>query len=190
MISINPSTPLEAILADQHHVPRIIGREAAMELGLAALEYLETHPDTNAVQSLSAYAARHDENSPARDALVGVLLNASETLSAELSEFARAEIMRTDWGSGRESAGLTNNPDVAAVPRRHALAERLMAERARRIRPRMHAVVANILERGGEAERIPAYFLERNWIDLRDALTQRVRSAGYRIGTTRPVAKS
>jgi hypothetical protein len=40
----------------------------------------------------------------------------------------------------------------------------------------MHAVIANILETGDGAESIPTWFLARNWIDLRDALTQRARS--------------
>jgi hypothetical protein len=176
MISINPSIPLERILADHDRVPLIIGRESATELGLVVLEYLETTPDVDAARSLVAYAARHDENSPARDALVSVLLNASDTLTSQLAQFARAEIMRTNWGPGRESAGLMRDPEVSAVPRRQAFAERMLAERARRIRPRMHVVVANILEKGGNAEPIPTWFLARNWIDLRDALTQRVRS--------------
>jgi hypothetical protein len=175
MISTNPFTPLEHILADPQRVPLIIGREAAMELGLAVLEYLETTPDTNAVRGLTAYAARHDENSPARDALVGVLLNASETLTPELAQFARAEFMQANWGTGREAAALANNPSVCAVPRRQAFSERLLAERARRIRPRMHAVVADILDHGEDAAPIPTWFLARNWLDLRDALTQRVR---------------
>jgi hypothetical protein len=40
----------------------------------------------------------------------------------------------------------------------------------------MHAVVASILADGGQAPPIPSWFLERNWIDLRDALVQRVRN--------------
>ncbi|MDB4886958.1 MAG: hypothetical protein JWN79_2396 [Gemmatimonadetes bacterium] len=175
MISTTLSTPLAAILADADQVPLTLGREAATELGLVALEYLEGTPSERDVRSLVRYAARHDEAAPARDALVGVLLNASGTLDAGLAQRAREEIMRADWGGGRETPALTTNPEVSAVPRRQALTERLMAERARRLRPRMHAVVVAILAQGAEAPAIPTWFLERNWIDLRDALVQRVR---------------
>lgn len=153
-----------------------MGREAGTELGLAALEHLEGMPTENDVRSLVAYAARHDETAPARDALLAVLLNASGTLTATLAEQARGEIRRADWGSGRESAGLTVDPDLGAVPRRQALAERLLAERARRLRPRMHVVVAAIVAQGAEAAAVPSWFLDRNWIDLRDTLVQRVRN--------------
>lgn len=176
MISINPSTPLATILADGARVPLTIGREAATELGLAALEHLEGTPTEEDVRGLVVYAARHDESAPARDAIVAVLLNASGTLAPWLAEFARGEIMRASWGNGRETPGLVGDPTVTAVPRRQALAERLMAERARRIRPRMHEVVSTILAEGARAPGIPTWFLERNWIDLRDALLQRVRS--------------
>ena len=107
---------------------------------------------------------------------MGVLLNASGTLPATVAERARAEIMRTNWGSGRETAGLQRDPDVRAVPRRQALSERLLAERARRLRPQMHGVVADVLAHGAGAARVPSWFLERNWLDLRDTLVQRVRS--------------
>ncbi len=176
MISTTLSTPLAAVLADPERVPLTLGREAATELGLAVLEHLEGTPTEQHVSSLVAYAARHDEAAPARDALVGVLLNASGTLMPELAAHARSEIMHAAWGNGRESAGLNAVPEVSAVPRRQALAERLLAERARRLRPRMHRVVATILERGAEAGAVPTWFLERNWVDLRDALVQRVRS--------------
>ena len=84
MISTRPTTPLEAILADFQRAPLIIGREAATELGLAALEFLEGTPTGRNVESLAGYAARHDESSPARDALVSMLLNASCTLPLPL----------------------------------------------------------------------------------------------------------
>jgi hypothetical protein len=167
---------LTAVLSDPERAPLLVGRESASELGIAALEHLEGSPSDNDVRALVIYAARHDETSPARDALVGVLLNASETLPAAIAQRARAEIMRTDWGTGRETAGLQRDPDVRAVPRRQALAERLLAERARRLRPRMHAVVADILARGADAGGVPPWFLERNWVDLRDTLVQRIRS--------------
>ena len=176
MISTTLSTPLAAILADHRLVPLTLGREAATELGLVVLEYLEGAPTENDVRSLVGFAARHEESAPARDALVAVLLNASGTLATTLAQHARTEIMRADWGSGRETAGLVANPDLAAVPRRHALSERLMAERARRLRPRMQIVIAAILARGAAAGVVPSWFLERNWIDLRDALAQRVRN--------------
>ncbi|MDB4881014.1 MAG: hypothetical protein JWL60_2460, partial [Gemmatimonadetes bacterium] len=176
MISTILNTPLAAILADPHGVPLTLGREAATELGLAALEHLEVTPSEADACSLVTYAARHDESATARDALLAVLLNGSGTLVPALARRAREEVMRADWGAGREAAGLASDPQLAAVPRRHALAERLLAERARRIRPRMHTVVAAILKEGGESAAIPSWFLERNWIDLRDALTQRVRN--------------
>lgn len=175
MISTTLSTPLAAILADAGQVPLTLGREAATELGLVALEFMEGSPTDADVRSLAAYAARHDESAPARDALVGVLLNASGTLDDRLARLAHAEVMQADWGSGREAPGLATNPEVAAVPRRQALAERLLAERARRLRPRMHAVVVAILAQGAGAAAIPTWFLDRNWVDLRDALVQRVR---------------
>ena len=176
MISTVLTTPLAAILAEPRRVPLTIGQAAATELGLAALEHLEGAPLDEEVRSLVAYAARHDESGPARDALVGVLLNTSGTLPTGLAELARSEIMRADWGRGRESAGLMESPDVNAVPRRQALTERLLAERARRLRPRMQLVVAAILAEGGESTVVPSWFLERNWLDLRDTLVQRVRS--------------
>lgn len=176
MISTILSTPLDAILANPRAVPLTLGREAASELGLAALEHLEVTPSGDDAAALVTYAARHDESATARDALLAVLLNGSGTLTPELAARARDEVLRADWGSGRETPGLTSNPRLDAVPRRQALAERLLAERARRIRPRMHAVVAAILAPGGESAAIPGWFLERNWIDLRDALVQRVRN--------------
>ncbi len=175
MISTVLSTPLTAILEDFARVPLTLGREAATELGLAALEYLEGTPAEDDARSLVGYAARHDESAPARDALVAVLLNASGTFPASLAQRARDEIMHADWGRGRETAGLQQNPEVSAVPRRQALSERLMAERARRLRPRMQVVVSAILAQGADAGAIPSWFLERNWIDLRDTLVQRVR---------------
>ena len=51
-----------------------------------------------------------------------------------------------------------------------------MAERARRLRPRMNAVITAILAPGGEATPVPTCFLERNWLDLREALAKRVHS--------------
>jgi hypothetical protein len=176
MISITPSTPLAAILAEARAAPLTLGREAATELGLVALEHLEGSPSERDVHALATYAAWHEESAPARDALVGVLLNASGTLPPALAEQARREIMSADWGPGRETPALVSNPEVGAVPRRQALAERLLAERARRLRPRMHVVVAEILARGPAAGAIPFWFLDRNWVDLRDALVQRVRS--------------
>ena len=167
---------LIAVLSDPERTPLTIGRETATELGIAALEHLEGSPSDEDLRALVIFAARHDETSPARDALVAVLLNASETLPDKVAQRARAEIMRADWGSGRETAALQRDPDVRAVPRRQALAERLLAERARRLRPRMHAVVTDILARGAAAGAVPPWFLERNWADLRDTLVQRVRS--------------
>lgn len=169
-------TSLAAVLADFERAPLTVGREAAAELGLAALEHLEGNPSDDDIRGLVGYAARHDESSPARDAILGVLLNASGTLHPETANLARSEIMRADWGPGRETAGLLRDPDFRAVPRRHALTERLLAERARRLRPRMHAVVSAILAEGAAAGRIPSWFLERNWLDLRETLIQRVRS--------------
>lgn len=175
MISIVLSTPLAAILSDSGRVPLTIGREAATELGLAALEHLEGTPTESDVHNLASYAARHDESAPARDALVAVLLNASGTLPTNLAEYARAEVMQADWGHGRETPGLSTDPDVNAVPRRSALSERLMAERARRLRPRMQLVVTAILAGEPGTEHVPSWFLERNWIDLRETLVQRTR---------------
>ena len=153
-----------------------MGQATATELGIEALEHLEGSPSDTDVRALVVYASRHDETSPARDALVGVLLNASGTLPAPVAKRARAEIMHAEWGSGRETPGLQHDPDVRAVPRRQALAERLLAERARRLRPQMHAVVTEILARGADAGPVPRWFLERNWADLRDTLVQRIRS--------------
>ncbi len=167
---------LLTVLSDPEHTPLLVGRETATELGIAALEHLESGPTDNDLRALVLYAARHDEASPARDALVGVLLNASDTLPADVAKRARAEIMRADWGSGRETAALQRDPDVRAVPRRQALSERLLAERARRLRPLMHAVVADILAHGAGAAAVPSVFLEKNWIDLRETLVQRIRS--------------
>jgi hypothetical protein len=167
---------LAAVLSDPERTPLTVGQETATELGIGALEYLEGDPSDDGLRALVVYASRHDEVSPGRDALVGVLLNASDTLPAAVAERARAEVMRADWGSGRETAGLQRDPAVRAVPRRQALAERLLAERARRLRPRMLAVVAEILARGAGAGRVPSWFLERNWMDLRDTLVQRIRS--------------
>src|SRR5687768_17565684 len=158
---------LTSVLSDPRREPLLVGRETASEIGIAALEHLEGSPSDDDLRALVIYASRHDETSPARDALVGVLLNASDTLPAAVARRAREEIMRADWGSGRETAGLQRDPDVRAVPRRQALAERLLAERARRLRPRMHAVVAEILARGADAGGVPPWFLERNWVDLR-----------------------
>ncbi|MBA3890515.1 MAG: hypothetical protein H0X64_08285 [Gemmatimonadaceae bacterium] len=176
MATLLPDSPLLAILADPHGVAPTIGREAATEIGIAALEHLEGDPDPRDVQALVAYAARHDESAPARDALVAVLLNASGTIRRPVADHARSEIQGTDWGPGRESAALNANPEVTAVPRRQALSERMLAERARRLRPRMHAVIAEILAHGEDTPPVPSWFLERNWVDLRDALVQRVRA--------------
>lgn len=168
------STPdLAAILASPERAPLTIGRETATELGIAALEHLEGEPAGEDVRSLVTYAARHDEASPARDALVAVLLNASGTLPAWLAAAAREEFRHADWGTGREAAALAADPEVTAVPRRQALSERLMNERARRIRPRMHAFAASVLAHGAAAGNVPSWFLERSWIDLRDTLVQR-----------------
>ena len=167
---------LVSVLSDPDGTPLTIGQGTATELGIAALEHLEGNPPDEDLRSLVIYASRHDESSPARDALVGVLLNASGTLPTGLARKARAEIMAGEWGPGRETPGLVSDPDLGAVPRRQALAERLLAERARRLRPRMHVVVAKILERGADAGPVPTWFLERNWVDLREVLVQRVRS--------------
>ena len=182
LISTALRTSLAAVLADFEHAPLTVGREAASELGLAALEHLEGTPAEGDVHSLVGYAARHEESAPARDAILGVLLNASGTLTPALAAKARDEIMRADWGPGRETPALVSDPRVTAVPRRQAFTERLLAERARRLRPRMHEVVAAILAEGEGAGGIPAWFLERNWIDLRDTLTQRVRSDAMKRG--------
>lgn len=171
---------LAAVLADPEGTPLTIGREAGPELGLEALEHLETAPSAGDVAALVRYAARHDESAPVRDALVAVLLNASGTLPEALARDARREITLADWGPGRESAGLNGAPDWKAVPRRQALAERLLAERARRIRPRMHAFVTAILAGSAEADVVPSWFLERNWLDLRDALVSRVKNEPLR----------
>jgi len=171
-----PMPRLTAVLSDPERTPLTVGQDTATEIGIAALDHLEGTPSDDDVRALVVYASRHDETSAARDALVGVLLNASTTLPAVVAERARAEIMRADWGSGRETVGLQRDPDFRAVPRRQALAERLLAERARRLRPQMHAVVADILARGADAGRVPSWFLERNWVDLRDTLVQRIRS--------------
>jgi hypothetical protein len=167
---------LTTVLSDPERTPLTIGRETASELGIAALEHLEGSPSDDDLRALVLYASRHDETSPARDALVGVLLNASDTLPPAVAQRSRAEVMRGNWGSGRETAGLQRDPDVRAVPRRQALAERLLAERARRLRPQMHAVVTGILARGADAGAVPSWFLERNWADLRETLVQRIRS--------------
>ena len=167
---------LPAVLSDPETTPLMVGQGTATDLGIAALEHLEGTPSDDDVRALVVYASRHDEASPGRDAIVSVLLNASETLPADLAERARAAVMRGEWGSGRETAGLQRDPAVRAVPRRQAFAERLLAERARRLRPRMHAVVAEILARGAVAGRVPSWFLERNWLDLRDTLVQRIRN--------------
>lgn len=175
MPTVSLSSILPAILADPRAVRLTLGSQAAMELGLAALEHMEGAPTEHDVRNLVAYAARHDESAPVRDALLAVLLNASGTLDPALAEWTREEIRRTDWGAGRETAALVRDPTVAAVPRRQALAERLMAERARRLRPQMNAFVAAILAHGARASDVPWWFLERNWLDLRDTLAQRVR---------------
>lgn len=175
MISTRLTTPLAAILSDGAAVPLILGREAATELGLAVLEHLEGTPSADEIGNLVTYAARHDEFSPARDALVSVLLDASSTLAPQVARVARAAIMRADWGRGRESAALNQDPQVLAVPRRQALSERLIAERARRIRPRVLAMVTEVITKGEAAAPVPSYFVPRSWADLRDLLVQRVR---------------
>ena len=171
---------LSVVLSDPVAAPLTIGREAATELGLAALEHLEGAASAADARSLATYAARHEESAPARDALVGVLLNASGTLPASLAAAARDAVIHAAWGAGRESAALSSDPQVGAVPRRQALSERLLAERARRIRPRMHAFVTGILARGADAGAVPSWFLERNWLDLRDTLIQRGRNEPLR----------
>src|SRR5688500_7570431 len=125
---------ITAVLSDPEGTPLLGGRETATELGIAALEHLEGSPSDDDLRALVIYASRHDEMAPARDALVAVLLNASDTLPAAVVQRAREEIMRADWGSGRETVGLQRDPDVRAVPRRQALSERLLAARARRLR--------------------------------------------------------
>jgi hypothetical protein len=167
---------ITAVLSDPEGTPLLVGRETATELGIAALEHLEGSPSDDDLRALIIYASRHDEMAPARDALVAVLLNASETLPTSVAQRARAEIMRANWGTGREAAGLQRDPEVRAVPRRQALAERLLHERARRLRPQMQLVVTNILARGAAAGGVPQWFLERNWADLRETLVQRIRS--------------
>ncbi len=175
MISIVLSIPLAEILTEPSAPRLTIGEQAATELGIAALEHLEGTPAEHDTQSLATYAARHDESAPARDALVAVLLNASGTLPTSLAARARADIMNAPWGHGRETEGLVVDPNVNAVPRRQALSERLMAERARRLRPRMHLLVEGIVEGSPDAIHVPSWFLERNWVDLREALVQRIR---------------
>ena len=171
---------LSLVLSDPVGAPLTIGREAATELGLAALEHLEGAASAADARSLATYASRHEESAPARDALVGVLLNASGTLGGALASAARDAVIGADWGPGRESPALRSDPQVGAVPRRQALTERLLAERARRIRPRMHAFVTSILAQGAEAGAVPSWFLERNWLDLRDTLIQRGRNEPLR----------
>lgn len=175
LYTVGPAPALHDILDDPQGVSLTTGREAATELGLAALDYMEGKPSARGVRSLVAYAARHEESAPVRDAILVVLLNASGTLSPTLAQRAREAVMQADWGEGRETAGLVEDPDVGAVPRRQALAERLLAERARRLRPQMHAFVATIFARGAATPAVPAWFLERNWADLRDTLVKRVR---------------
>lgn len=186
MISTRLTTPLAAILADGASVPLIIGREAATELGLAVLEHLEGTPSAAEIGNLVTYAARHDESSPARDALVGVLLDGSSTLAPQVARVAREAIMRADWGRGRESAALNQDPQVHAVPRRQALSERLVAERARRIRPRVLAMVTEVITKGDAACPVPTCFVPRSRADLRDLLVQRVKiEPGLRAVITR-----
>lgn len=165
---------LAGVLADPTGLPLTIGREAATELGLEALEHLEGRPAEGDLRAMAVYAARHDDSSPARDALAAILLNASGTLPGDLADAAVTEIRRVN-GEGMATPPLPVERDLSAVPRRQALAERLLAERARRLRPRMHAVVSAILV-GGEQPSVPTWFLERNWLDLRDTLVQRVKN--------------
>lgn len=153
----------------------MVGRESATELGLEALEHLEGDPTDADLQALATYAARHDEGVPVRDALLAVLLNASGTLPPDVAARALAAIRQVNERVASHHA-LQTEPDLSGVPRRQALAERLLAERARRLRPRMHAVVAAILAGKPEGNQVPSWFLERNWVDLRDALVQRVRN--------------
>ena len=164
------TTVLSAILADPRGARLTGGGAAAMELGLVVLEHLEREPSEQDVRALATYAARHAEHEPARDALVAVLLNVSGTLPTPLAAAAREELQGADWGEGRESAALTAHPTVTAVPRRQAFAERLMAERARRLRPEMNAFVARIIQRGADVGPVPRHFVERNWMELRDTL--------------------
>ncbi|HEX5581613.1 MAG TPA: hypothetical protein VFX39_08560 [Gemmatimonadaceae bacterium] len=176
MRAIRLTTPLDTILVDPQGAPLTLGPAAGTELGIAILEHLEEGGASDRdLQNLVAYAARHDESAPARDAVLGVLLNGSETLPATLVARAREAIQRGEWGEGRETEGLVTNPALDAVPRRQAFTERLMAERARRLRPEVHAHVALILEHGAGTPPVPRWFLKRNWHDLRDTLTQRVR---------------
>ena len=93
MATLLPDSPLHAILADPNGVALTIGREAATELGIAALEHLEGDPEPRDVQALVMYAARHDESAPARDALVAILLNASGTLRAPLAPYCGADVV-------------------------------------------------------------------------------------------------
>lgn len=152
----------------------MVGRESATELALEALEHLEGRPADADLERLAAYAARHDEGVPVRDALLAVLLDASGTLTEDVAARALDAIRRVNDGGAAQP--LQTDPDLSNVPRRQALAERLLAERARRLRPRMHAVVAAILAGRPEGDAVPSWFLERNWVDLRDALVQRVRN--------------
>lgn len=165
---------LADVLANPERVPLTIGREAATELGLEALEHMEGAPTDADVRAMVAYAARHDEAAPPRDALLAVLLNASGTLPPALAARAVAAIGEAN-ADGRAKPPFPVDADLSPVPRRQALAERLFAERARRIRPRMHAFVAAVLA-GTTQPAVPSWFLDRNWVDLRDALVQRVRN--------------
>lgn len=174
--AIRLTTPLATILVDPQDAPLTLGPAAGTELGVAILEHLEEGGASDRdLRNLVAYAARHDESAPARDAVLGVLLNGSETLPAALVDRARAAIREGAWGDGRETEGLVTNPELGAVPRRQAFTERMMAERARRLRPEVHAHVGLILEQGAGTPPVPKWFLKRNWLDLRDTLTQRVR---------------
>ncbi|HEY0971954.1 MAG TPA: hypothetical protein VGE02_13370 [Gemmatimonadales bacterium] len=175
MPTIRLTTPLATILVDPRGAPLTLGPAAATELGIAILEQLEVGASDDELRNLVAYAARHDEAAPVRDAVLGVLLNGSETLPAPLVERAREAIQRADWGEGRETEGLVNDPRIDAVPRRQAFTERMMAERARRLRPEVHAHVALIFAHGADTAPVPRWFLRRNWMDLRDTLAQRVR---------------
>lgn len=176
MPTIRLVTPLATILVDPDEAPLTLGPAAGTELGIAILEHLEAGASDGDLRNLVAYAARHEEWAPARDAVLGVLLNGSETLPARLVARAREAISQGAWGEGRETEGLVTDPALDAVPRRQAFTERMMADRARRLRPEMHAHVARILDLGAEAPPVPSHFLRRNWLDLRDALTQRVRN--------------
>lgn len=175
MPTIRLVTPLDTILVDPYEAPLTLGPAAGTELGIAILVHLEAGASDSELENLVAYAARHDESAPARDAVLGVLLNGSETLPEPLVARARDAIRKGAWGDGRETEGLVTSPELDAVPRRQAFTERMMADRARRLRPAVHAHVARILEQGRAAPHVPRNFLKRNWLDLRDALTQRVR---------------